>query len=283
MFSPVVSMTQNLLPFEMGDLGQIESKAQYFKMFLLRLSQTYTFKRSQGLIFLTEYAKQKVLKVTGQIECDQVIIPHGLNSRFIGKKKIQLPLSSYSAKNPMRLIYVSNIDAYKHQSEVLKACGILIDKGYPIELTFIGPGSIRAVNDLNVQISKLNTTKKWSQYLGVFKYLDLPDAYEKADIGIFASSCETFGIILLEKMASGLPIAAANRSCIPELLGKGAIFFDPQNPSSISDAIEQYLLSDTLRTEKIKISHDLAIKYSWEKSSDMTFKFFKKIALAGKE
>ena len=66
-FSPVVTMSQNLLPFEFTELKRSGISLFTLKMLILRLVQFFTFRRSDGVIFLTDYARSVVLKVTGRI------------------------------------------------------------------------------------------------------------------------------------------------------------------------------------------------------------------------
>jgi hypothetical protein len=66
-FHPVVTMSQNLLPFEWSELSRTRFAIFTFKMMLLRIVQSWSFGRSEGVIFLTNYAKNAVLKVTGSL------------------------------------------------------------------------------------------------------------------------------------------------------------------------------------------------------------------------
>ena len=64
-------------------------------------------------------------------------------------------------------------------------------------------------------------------------YHELHSEYKDADLGVFASSCENLPIILIEKMASGLPIACSNKGPMPEVLGSAGVYFDPENSYEI--------------------------------------------------
>ena len=97
--------------------------------------------------------------------------------------------------------------------------------------------------------------------------------YSNADIFIFASSCETFGMIILEAMAAGLPIACSDRSSMKEISGNNCEYFDPKDPNSICFAIENLIL-DRKKSERLgRSAQKLAYKYSWEDCSNNTFKF----------
>lgn len=275
----VVTMNQNLLPFEPGILNRSKFSIFSIKMFALRYLQKVSFKKASGVIFLSEYAKNTVLRFTGKIISQTTIIPHGLNPRFspslvdLGK-----PISDYCLSDAFVLLYVSTVEGYKHQIEVLDAVKLLRDRGYPIRIDFIGPGVGSYLRAFKKRLLFLDHKQVWAQYVGPIPYDQLGAYYANANLGIFASSCETFGITLLEKMASGLPIACSNMSCMPEILQDGGLYFNPEDPLSIADAIETYILNPQLRVEKSLRSIELARNYSWEKCAQTTFSFLEKIA-----
>jgi hypothetical protein len=67
-FHPVVTMSQNLLPFEKPELRRYGWTLFTLKLLLLRLTQSRSFHNADGVIFLTEYARDAVLKVTGKLD-----------------------------------------------------------------------------------------------------------------------------------------------------------------------------------------------------------------------
>ena len=69
------------------------------------------------------------MKVTGNLKGHVNKIPHGLNNRFNKIPKKQYEISTYSINNPYRIIYVSNIELYKHQWNVVKAIANLRNLG----------------------------------------------------------------------------------------------------------------------------------------------------------
>lgn len=279
-FHPVVTMSQNLLPFEWSELRRSGLKMSTLKMLLLRMVQSWSFHRSEGVIFLTNYAKNRALTVTGSLRAKTVVIAHGLSKRFELINKAPRKISECSPEDPYKLIYVSNVDAYKHQLPVLRAVQQLRQKGYPLSISFVGPGSPDSIDQLNLAIARLDPRKQWARYLGQVPYEQLHAHYAEADLGVFASSCETFGIILLEKMATGMPIACSSLSSMSEILQDGGVYFHPEKEDEIAKAIEQYLLSASLQLNKRTISYNLAQEYSWEKCAQQTFGFLREIALS---
>jgi len=278
-FHPVVSMSQNLLPFEWAMINRTGFSLRTLKFILLRRAQAMTFKRSDGVIFLTEYAKQAVLKVTGTLDGRQIVIAHGLNPRFQYQPKVQRSIERYSFENPYRLLYVSTIDVYKNQLEVIAAVNLLRSKGYPLALTLIGPNEPSALDELLKTQKLVDFHSQWLECLGALPYKSLNLEYQRADLGVFASRCETFGMTVLEKMSVGLPIACSGESSMHEVLSDAGIYFDPQNPSSIAGAIEQYLRSPGLRLQKQALGHHYAQQYTWKRCANQTIEFFREVML----
>ena len=270
-FHPVVTMSRNLLPFEMRELLRYGWSLTTFRLLFLRLTQSRSFQNVDGIIFLTEYARETVLKVTGQLRSQTCIIPHGLNPRFKIEPKVQRAIDGYDDKRPYRVLYVSIIDQYKHQWHVVEAVAALRQQGLPIVLDLVGPVYPPALKRLNQTIDLVDVERRWVHYHGAIPFNELHLRYAEADLGLFASSCENMPNILLETMASGLPIACSNQGPMPEVLGQAGVFFNPEQPEDIARALRKLIGSPKLRRELAQASYARAQQYSWQRCADDTF------------
>ena len=277
-FKPVVTISQNLLPFEWTEIVRNKSIFTAIKMMILRQVQRFSFRRSDGIIFLTQYAKDRVLSVIGDIPALTTVIHHGLNHQLDRTPKSQRSIDDYSFEEPLNIIYVSNIDVYKHQIEVVEAIYQLRQKGFPLSLTMVGPAISGYLKRLNEVLDQRDPQRSWARYLGQVPYRELPAYYQMADIGLFASSCETFGIILLEKMSAGLPIACSRKSAMPEILKDTGVYFDPNNVLDIEITLERFITQVQLRSNKSALSFQESKNYQWEKCAQETFSFVSQIA-----
>lgn len=276
-FSPVVTMSRNLLPFEWRESRRYGWTLLTFKNILLRQIQSRSFRKAAGVIFLTNYAKQSVLKVTGAIRGQTLTIPHGLDARFKQAPKPQRAVLEYSSSVPYRLLYVSIIDNYKHQWHVVDAVNQLRTEGFPLQLELIGPAYSPALKRLNKTLARLDPDKAWVIYHGKVPYAALHEKYAQADLGIFASSCENMPNILLETMAAGLPIACSSRGPMKEVLGDAGEYFDPEKPDEIAHAIRTLLLSSQVRLAKAQAGFLRAQQFQWTRCADETFKFLSQV------
>lgn len=272
-FHPVVTMSRNLLPFEMRELLRYGWSFFTLKMLLLRLTQSRSFRQTDGVIFLTKYACDAVLNVTGKLRGQTCIIPHGLNPRFNSAPKMQRAIADYDHGHPYRVLYVSIIDQYKHQWHVVEAVAALRKLGLPIMLALVGPAYPPALKRLNETIARVDADRCWIHYHGAIPFNELHHHYAQADLGLFASSCENMPNILLETMASGLPIACSNLGPMPEVLGETGVYFDPEQPDEIARALRELIESPQLRTELAQASYQRAQQFSWRHCADETFDF----------
>ena len=272
-FYPVVTMSQNLLPFETNELRRYGWTLFTLKLLLLRFIQSASFKKADGVIFLTQYARNVVLGFIGKLQGKTRIIPHGLNTRFYKEPKLQRPIADYDDAQPYRILYVSIIDQYKHQWHVVDAVAALRKLGMSIVLDLVGPAYPPALRRLNAAIDRVDADQSWVYYHGSIPFNELHYRYAEADLGVFASSCENMPNILLETMASGLPIACSNKGPMPEVLGEAGGYFSPEQPESIAHAMRELIETPLLRTELARASYECAQQYSWQRCADETFGF----------
>lgn len=279
-FRPFVTMSQNMLPFEWDEARRYGISWQLLRHVLLRRSQSQSFRKADGLIFLTEYARDGVMKAVKRIDGTSIIIPHGVDARFAHPRRAQRDIGQYSGQRPFRILYVSVVEVYKHQWHVAEAVSQLWKAGLPVRLDLVGPAFPAALKRLRGSLDRLKVADNPIHYHGPIPHADLPRWYRDADLFVFASSCESNPIILLEAMASGLPIACSNRGPMPEILGDAGVFFDPEEPQEIASAIRSLVVSPSLRDEKAKLANRYAEAFSWQRCADETFRFLAQVVLS---
>ncbi len=275
-FKPVVNFHQNLLPFELSEIRRYGFSIMKIKFSLLRVIQSYSMKKSNAIIYLSNLSK-KVVENTINKKIKNKIIYHGIESRFFQSPKQQKTLNSYTDQNPFKIIYVSSIDSYKHQWHVVEAVALLKDEGYSITLELYGAASRGPLRRLNSAIEKYDREGLYISYSNEINFSEVHSIYQNSDLSVFASSCETFGQIVLESMASGLPIACSNMSSMKEIIKDGCVYFNPLDSRDIKKAIKSLLDSPEYRKEVSTRAYNYSKNFSWRKTSRQTFEFIKEI------
>jgi len=175
-------------------------------------------------------------------------------------------------------LYVSIVNLYKHQWHVAEAIGQLRAQGLPVAIDFVGAALRPALERLRRTMRRYDPEGTFIRYVGFVPYDDLHQVYHQADGFVFASSCENMPNILLEAMASGLPIACSNRGPMPEVLGEAGVYFDPEQPAEIAAAIRRLLEDPGLREQKAWLAYERAKSFTWERCARETFDFIAKVA-----
>lgn len=277
-FHPLVTMSRNMLPFDQREARRYGWSLARLRIWLLRRLQTRTFRCADGLIFLTQYARDTVCSILDIDAPKTVVVPHGVSSRFACAPRPQRDISEYSAARPFRILYVSTVDLYKHQWHVVAAIARLRAAGLPVTLDLVGPSYPAGLQRLSQTLCGVKSQADLVRYRGPLSYAELHEAYQHADLKVFASSCENMPNVLLEAMTAGLPIACSRCGPMPEVLGDAGVYFDPESPAEIASAVEQLLRSPELRARNAARGFERAQAYSWERCASETFAFLAKCA-----
>jgi glycosyltransferase involved in cell wall biosynthesis len=272
-FHPVVTMSRNMLPFQLREMSRYGLSRMLLRLGMLRSAQRRSFRTADGVIFLSQFARDTVLSATGSLAGQSTVIPHGVESRFFREPRYQRATTEFSLSDPMRLLYVSIVDVYKHQWHVAEAVARLRRAGLPIAMQFIGDAYPSAGKRLLNTIRARDPQGLFLHYNGSADHGDLPACYQSADAFVFASSCENLPNILLEAMASGLPIACSNRLPMPEVLGQAGVYFDPVRPQQIEEALLRLFHDAELRRHLAAAAYERAQQFSWSACARDTFRF----------
>lgn len=278
-FRPFVGMSQNMLLFEKTERDRHGLSWPWVRLNILRKLQSRCFRRAEGIIFISKYAKNYILGDLKDLNGkENRLIHHGVGKRFEKPPKPQVPLSGYSSESPFKLLYVSSIVCYKHQWNVVEAVARLRGEGYPISLQIIGaPLSTSSMVLLEKAIAKFDPTGQFAFYLGVSPFEEIEKAYHEADGFIYASTCENMPNIVIEAMSSGLPMVASHYGPMPEFLGDACLYFDPVSMEGIVAALKTYLDNPERRAELADRAHRYSQQYTWENCSLETLGFLSEV------
>lgn len=273
-FRPYVTFCQNLLPFDLEERSRYGFNTKNFwRLRLLQYAQAETFYNSEGVIFLSTFSRHVVEERVGRLGVPCPIIHHGVSDRFRHAPRPARKFTEFSEKNPFRLVYVSILDVYKHQWVVVDAVGELRRRGLPIELTLVGPAYGPSERRTREAMRRNDPAGAFIRYIGNVDYSEIQQRYVEAEGVVFASSCETFGMIVLEAMAAGLPIVCSNRSSMPEVLGEAGLYFDPLAPESLAPKLERLVRDHALRDTLATKAFQRAKEFNWERCARETFSF----------
>jgi glycosyltransferase involved in cell wall biosynthesis len=274
-FSPSVTLSQNMLPFEPGEIARYPwpSKAR-IRLELLRLIQLNRLKKSTVALFLTEHARRTIGSLI-RLRASSVVA-HGIEARFFEAASGR---RLFPENGPVQCLYVSNAAPYKHQWQVVEAIAQLrAQTGVDLRLRLVGGGSGPAMHRLQAAITAHDSSQTFVVQDAFIPNSEILDALRSADLFIFASSCENLPITLLEAMASGLPIASSDRGPMPEVLGADGVYFDPERPRTIAAAILRLLSEQSARERSATSARNRAMHYTWTRCANESWRLLASVA-----
>jgi glycosyltransferase involved in cell wall biosynthesis len=279
-FRPIVTVSLNLLPFVPKEIARYGLSFMYIKMWLLRWLQARSFRNSAGLIFLANYPREVINAKVRRLPKLQTVVPLGVSNAFKAQVRPQKDIGEYSPSDPYRVVYVSSLHPYKNHQVLIAAIAKLREAtNWPIHLEIVGPGSRQQIETLRRSINDVGGTVEWIKYSGEKPYQELCNLYRESDLGVFSSSCENMPNILVEMMASCLPIVCSHTPPMPDILENCGFYFDPFSEQATMTALKNAITQPPLRAAMAEAACKLAENYSWEKATLDTFDFMESIAL----
>ncbi len=241
----------------------------------LRWSTKYALKQARKIIAISENTKRDLIKLYGgKVEKIEVVY-HGIKqkiSNFQFPISKQIPNSKFQISSPY-ILYLGRIEQKKNIEGILKAYKILKEKyQIPHQLVLAGvPGfgydvlKFKIKDLLEIRNSKLEILE-----LGYVSQDERRQLFANADIFLFPSFYEGFGLSVLEAQAAGVPVVTSFNSSLPEIAGGGALFVNPKNPVQIAQAVKNIIDDSALRDRLIESGQENIKRFGWERCARET-------------
>lgn len=248
--------------------------AWYYSKFMIGLAT----KKANKIITDSQNTKNDLIKYFN-ISSKKIIVIHiGVNSNFriVNKNCYKYLYNKYKIEQCKKIIlYVGNKKPHKNLETLLKAFYKSKLKKNSL-LIFVGRDFDNYKN-LNILSRKL----KLDDYIihtGTITDEELVYFYNLADLFVFPSLYEGFGLPPLEAMACGTPVVSSNTSSMPEILGDAAYFVNPKSVDELKNAIDEVLDNDELRDKLIKKGLERVKLFTWDKCINRTIKIFNRLS-----
>jgi glycosyltransferase involved in cell wall biosynthesis len=274
----VVTMFRNMIPFDLAQRKRYPLGSARLRNWILCRVMLKSMVQADLVIFISEYAKKVIEGAAGRPLNNGRVIYHGINPQFRIPLDSQLPRPAWLPDEGY-LLYVSNIDVFKAQVEVVRAYAMLRAKRpTPEKLILVGPENNSAYGDrVRAEIRQLNLSND-VVVKGVIPHEELPAVYHHAAINIFASESENCPNILLESLAAGGPIVASSYAPMPEFGGDAVVYFDPANPSDLAGKLAEIIDDSVFKRRLAMKARERSMLYDWARTARLTWSEIESLA-----
>jgi glycosyltransferase involved in cell wall biosynthesis len=182
-----------------------------------------------------------------------------------------LPIGEETPPEGPYLLAVGDLRRKKNLVRLVEAFALLRGRGLPHRLVLAGLDSGAAAD---IQAAAGDAPVELTGYVSD-AHLDA--LMRGAALLVHPSLYEGFGLVLLEAMARGCPVAAARATALPETAGDAAELFDPVDPHDIASAMERVLEDDELRERLIAAGRRRVRDFSWDRTADLTLAVYREL------
>lgn len=172
------------------------------------------------------------------------------------------------------LLTLGTFEPRKNIRRIFQAFGLIANK-IPHDLVVVGQKGWKNKDTLQ-EISKEDISSR-IHFLGYLEDEILPDIYSAAEVFIFPSLYEGFGLPPLESMACGTPVISSNVSSIPEVVGDGAHLVNPNKIEAIAESIIKVVENEHYRNELMGRGLQQAKKFSWGLAAQKLLKIIENV------
>lgn len=260
------------------DVGYLVEPSRHAPVHRRQLEWTtrWNTRAADGIIAVSEATKHDLIERL-QVASDRIeVIPHGVSSAFSRASDDQIEtFRTRYGLGDQTVLAVGTIQPRKNLVRLIQAFEQLAVRDRDLQLVFCGASGWQGESIL--RRAQSSPFHERIIHLGYLSDTDLATLYSTAAVFAFPSLYEGFGLPMLEAMACGTPVVAANRSALPEVGGGAALLVDPLDSESIADGIERLLHDDPLRAELIARGFGRAKTFSWHDSAARTLAFLRRI------
>ena len=236
----VYDMIPELLPKTRRRLDFLTLKRQYVN-------------RADHIICISESTRRDLLRVYPEVRTPISIAYPGVSTSFHAEATTDLPLPT------PYILHVGNRAGYKDTQVLLEAFANIASRFSDHTLVLVGGGPLSA---RELALTNANGIRDRVQQL-TLSDADVPATYAGAEVTVFPSRYEGFGLPAVEAMACGSPLILADTSSLPEIGGDAALYFPPGNSEALSHVLTAVLNNPKECFERGATGIQRARQFTW--------------------
>lgn len=228
----------------------------------------YVPHKNKHIITPTEFVKKDVQEFS-KVKASKITVTHEAADEITEPME---PIKDLQSK-PF-IFYVGRPQPHKNLARLIEAFAIL--KQSHSDLLLVLGGRKDGVYEQFLEVAQDSGVEDSVVFTGYVSEGQLKWLYRGCKAYIFPSLSEGFGLPGLEAMKHGAPVVSSNATCLPEVYGKAAWYFNPLDVHDITRSIDEVLTNNELRKDLIKKGRTQVDKYSWQTMAEQTVEVYKK-------
>lgn len=269
---PTIVTVHDLIPYILKE----SVGAGYLRIFLREMPRI--LEEADHIITVSEHSKKDLKKIMGIPEDNITVIHEAPESIY---KPIKKEVAKARINNKYRvgehfILYIGGFSPRKNLRGLINAFHkIYKDLRTPYKLVFIGKPS-RDYPALVKLVEKLDLSER-VLFPGFAPVGDLPFLYNAADLFVYPSFYEGFGLPPIEALACGTPTITSNVSSLPEVVDGAGILVNPHDTDALADAMYKVLTDSILAQNLAKKGLERSKNFSWTKTAGQTIKLYQSV------
>jgi len=254
--------------------GAVRPAARLYR----RMSYPHTAKVADAIIINSESLRHEVMRYLDVDPAKLRLIPEAVDHDLFRPGDTDAARAHvaerYGLTRPF-LLFVSSLWPYKNCEGLLRAFAAAKSELGDRQLAVVGPGrDVAYVAELKALAEQLGIADD-VVWVGGVPLEETVQFYRAADVFVYPSFNETFGLPILEAMAAGCPVVTSDTSAMPETAGGCALLVDPHDPESIADAIVKACgpEGERLRTSGL----ERAAEFTWDATAERTLEVYREV------
>lgn len=252
-------------------------KSRVFHRMAYKATIAHAVKKSKKVITISNAVKDEIIEYF-RILADKIsVVYEGVNQTFhmVDRESARSQVQKRFGIAKHYILYVGVWRRYKNLPALAAAFDLLHDRGFDCQLVLAGEQD-PFYPEIRNQITD-NRYHESVKILGKVSDEDLLYLYNAADLFVLPSLAEGFGLTVLEAAACGVPVACSDIPVLREIMGAGAVFFDPHNVPNMADVMSQ-VLSNPQKAEELANAGLRRIRhFSWKKAAEETIKLYQSV------
>ena len=251
------------------------------KCLYLRLFTRWSVRRARRVIAISESTRQDVVRLLGKPAVQVDVVPCGVDRHFKPQPPAAVRTFRHQESLPERfMLFLGTLEPRKNIVLLLKAYAQLVarNRETPPALIIAG-GKGWFYQEIFAAVEQLDLADRVI-FPGYVPEEEKPLWYSAAEIFVYPSLFEGFGLPPLEAMACGTPVIVSDTSSLPEVVGDAGVKVPPTDASALAEAMAKLLCNPAARMERREKGLERARRFSWFETAQKTVRVYERALLA---